>query len=58
MDQKEGNDMLAEVKPINKEGKTGLTKEKKDLMRRYLGSASAPIDLNKIYQWAKHHESH
>lgn len=57
MDKKEGNDMLAAVKSINKAGKTGLTKEKKEIMKKYQGSASAPIDLNKIRQWSKHNES-
>ncbi|PTQ57320.1 MAG: hypothetical protein BSOLF_1871 [Candidatus Carbobacillus altaicus] len=58
MDQMEENDMFPAVKPINKEGKTGLTKKKKELMKRYQGSASIPVDLNKIYQWAKHHKPH
>lgn len=57
MDKKEENGMLAPVKPINKVGKKGLTKDKKELMKKYQGSASAPIDLNKIRQWSKHNES-
>ncbi|MBO8171497.1 MAG: hypothetical protein H0Z33_06390 [Bacillaceae bacterium] len=58
MDKKEGNDMLTPVKPINKAKKTGLTKDKKELMKKYQGSASAPVDLNKIRQWSKKNESH
>lgn len=57
MDNKVENNMLSAVKPINKAGKTGLTKEKKELLKKYQGSASAPIDLNKIRQCSKHNES-
>lgn len=46
--------MLDVVKPIDKVGKTGLTEEKKQLLKKYQGSASAPIDLNKIHQWSKY----
>jgi hypothetical protein len=56
-DQKEGIDMLTEIKTIDKTGKTGLTKEKKEILKRCQGSASAPINLNKIRQWSKYGDS-
>ena len=57
MDKKEENSMNSAVKPINKLGKTGLTREKKEILKQQQGSASAPINLNKIREWAKY-ETH
>jgi hypothetical protein len=49
--------VFTKIKPINKAGKTGLTKEKKEIMKRSQGSTSVPINLNKIPQWSKYSES-
>ena len=42
------------VKPIDKSGKTGLTKAKKEILKMQQGSASFPIDLNCIREWDKY----
>ncbi|MCM3624336.1 hypothetical protein M4D70_19095 [Brevibacillus borstelensis] len=42
------------VKPIDKTGKTGLTRRKKEILKSMMGSVSYPIDLNKIREWAKY----
>jgi hypothetical protein len=54
MDKKEERDMIVAVKPIDKTGKTGLTREKKEILKKQVGSASAPIDLNKMREWMKY----
>lgn len=46
--------MSSHVKPIDKTGKTGLTKEKKETLKKQSGSASFPIDLNTMREWSKY----
>ncbi|WP_274854010.1 hypothetical protein [Bacillus methanolicus] len=41
------------MKKINKPTK-GLTKEKKEILKKFIGSASFPIDLNKVREWWKY----
>jgi hypothetical protein len=53
MDNKNYQNYLG-IKSIDKTGKTGLTKEKKEILEKSMGSASAPINLNTIREWAKY----
>ncbi|WP_374718364.1 hypothetical protein [Neobacillus sp.] len=53
MDNKEKQNRSG-VKAINKTGRTGMTREKKETLKKSMGSASAPIDLNTIREWAKY----
>ncbi|WP_157061880.1 hypothetical protein [Alicyclobacillus ferrooxydans] len=48
--------MSSHIKTIDKTGKTGLTKEKKEILKRHAGSASVPIDLNTMREWLKYRE--
>jgi hypothetical protein len=48
------NQNSRDVKPINTVGKTGLTREKKEIMKQMQGSVTAPIDLNSIREWVKY----
>ncbi|WP_025909347.1 hypothetical protein [Priestia flexa] len=41
------------MKKIDKSNITGLNKEKKELLRKFMGSSSYPIDLNKVREWWK-----
>ena len=46
--------MSSHIKTIDKTGKTGLTKEKKEILKQQAGSASFPIDLNTMREWSKY----
>lgn len=48
--------MSSHIKTIDKTGKTGLTKEKKGILKRQAGSASVPIDLNTMRERLKYGE--
>ena len=39
---------------IDKTKITGLTKEKKELLKSYKGKSSSPIDLNKVRDYIKY----
>ncbi|MCF8564666.1 hypothetical protein LLE49_07890 [Alicyclobacillus tolerans] len=43
-------------KPIDKKGKSGLTREKKEILKQQQGSASVPIDWNSVREWVKYGE--
>lgn len=45
-------------KTIDKTGKSGLTREKKEILKQHQGSASVPIDLNAIREWMKYKDEH
>ncbi|WP_154670397.1 hypothetical protein [Bacillus timonensis] len=42
------------IKRIDKSNVSGLSKSKKELLEKHMGSASANIDLNKIREWWKY----
>lgn len=42
------------VKRIDKSKVNGLSKMKKDLLKKHMGSASQSIDLNKVREWWKY----
>ncbi|MBD1381347.1 hypothetical protein [Metabacillus arenae] len=44
----------ATIKRIDKSNVTGLSKNKKDLLKKHMGSASVKIDLNKVRDWWKY----
>lgn len=48
--------MNDKVKQIDKTDKTGLTPEKKEILKSQQGSVSFPIDLNKVREWDKYGE--
>jgi len=53
--KKEGDEkMNTPVKSIPNKEKNGLTAEKKEILRKQQGTASAPIDLNTIREWSKY----
>lgn len=45
-------------KSIDKNGKLGLTIEKKGILKQQQGSASVAIDLNTMREWVKYGEEH
>ena len=45
-------------KTIDKTGKSGLTREKKEILKQQQGSTSVPIDLNAIREWVKYKDEH
>lgn len=58
MSEREEDDMSAPaIKRIDKRDNTGLTKEKKDILRNHIGKVSSEIDLgtdlNSIREWWK-----
>lgn len=44
----EEKDMAQAVKKIDKTNFTGLTKEKKEILKNFVGKSSSKIDWNKI----------
>lgn len=55
MCNKEEKDMgTAAIKKIDKSNISGLSKNKKDLLKKHMGSASGNIDLNKVREWWKY----
>jgi hypothetical protein len=51
---KEEKDMGATtIKRIDKSNISGLSKNKKDLLKKHMGSASVNIDLNRVREWWK-----
>lgn len=45
------------VKQIDKSNITGLTKRKKEILKRHMGSASSKIDMNKVRDWWKYEDN-
>lgn len=51
---KEGKDMQVAIKKLDLSKYTGLTKEKKAILKEHMGSASTKIDMNKVRDWWKY----
>jgi hypothetical protein len=52
MYNEEEKDMgTAAIKRIDKSKISGLSKGKKEILRKHMGSASVKIDLNKVREW-------
>ncbi|MBS2772766.1 hypothetical protein PNH38_07300 [Anoxybacillus rupiensis] len=45
------------IKKIDKSKNKGLTKNKKELLKKHMGSASSKIDMNDVHHWWKY-ENH
>jgi len=45
--------MNTAIKKFAKDGITGLTKEKKELLKKFIGSSPSKIDMNKVRDWWK-----
>ncbi|GED28658.1 hypothetical protein BAG01nite_47600 [Brevibacillus agri] len=48
------NQNIRDVKLINKAGKTGLTREEKEIMKQMKGSVTSPFDLDSIRERIKY----
>lgn len=56
-DKESGSDMEATIKRIDKTNISGLSKNKKELLKKHMGSASTKLDLNKVREWWKNETS-
>lgn len=54
---KEEKKMNAAIKKIDKTNITGLTSDKKQLLKKHMGSVSSKIDMNKVREWWKHEKN-
>lgn len=49
----EDKDMIITPKKLDLSKFSPLTKEKKEILRSHMGSASSAIDMNKVKEWWK-----
>ncbi len=56
-DKESGSNMEATIKRIDKTNISGLSKNKKELLKKHMGSASTKLDLNKVREWWKNETS-
>jgi len=42
---------------IAKKNNTGLTREKKNILKSMVGKGTTPIDFNKVRDWVKHEKN-
>lgn len=58
MCKEEEKDMgTAAIKRIDKSNISGLSKSKKELLKKHMGSASVKIDLNRVREWWKNEDN-
>ncbi|AOZ93763.1 hypothetical protein [Paenibacillus crassostreae] len=50
----EEKDVQAAIKKLDLSKYSGLTKEKKALLKDHMGSATSKIDMNKVKEWWKY----
>jgi hypothetical protein len=46
------------IRKINKSKNIGLTKSKKELLQKHMGSAPSKIDMNDVRHWWKYKSNH
>lgn len=51
---KEAKKMNTAIKKLDMTKYTGLTKEKKAILKEHMGSATSKIDMNKVREWWKY----
>jgi hypothetical protein len=49
----EKENVNATIKKIDKTNITGLTSDKKQLLKKHMGSVASKIDMNKVREWWK-----
>lgn len=48
---------MEKIKKLNLSEHEGLTKEKKEILKSHMGSATSKIDMNEVLEWYKYGDS-